>query len=1552
MSHRFDDSEDFADWGAAPRPGGSASSSVWVADFSEAFGDEAPGVPSLSREAPREAPRDSLGDALGDASEDSPGDPLDDSLEDALADPLADTVPAYDSFDTDTASIATSAVSHSRPAPARPPRQPVITKSHQLSHIQSIFSDSQKIAYVGLCYLEIHSTKEKRLSLANNVAAQSYHAWADRFMLMLYAFLDVSPQEQDMIANLVTHGLVPADLSKSLLDDAERALERLEKLEQEQAWIAEQEAKYEESSPAFSDSANIPSTSSPTSLRRPSIPPPSSAETNPDVSDIRYTILSHLFILCICDGSYDTRSRSLLRAVARHLEIDWWTVSKLETTISDQLRKNDAESNENDEVKIVEESIITERNKKDGKGRWVAMGLATIAGGAIIGLTAGLAAPLIASGIASAMTTFHVAGGLGAGVATFMGGSTGIALIASGGASIGGGMTGYKMHRRTKGILEFEFVSLEEALLSIQANKEKRALQRRKRDKSAAAKDEKTALEAASDSTTDPSGSGSGSGPSGGGEGLPAYTSDSPLVVLASEVVDEPNPASPVSPMRQFNDSLEPGKHSRRGSYVSSIGSLAERVTSRELNREFVAPILYAAEPPPPEEGESGGPGSEAESGDASSPPIANPKANVLITIPGWVGSLDSRDDFTLPFSTLTPGVHGEQYALVWETQALVELGHAVRMLMAEITGFLVQQGIQYFLLPVLMAGLTGPLWALKLTYMVDNPWGNGLTKAKKAGRILADTLLSRVQGNRPVTLVGFSLGARVIYYCLLELSTRGPEAFSLVEEAYLFGTPVMATKKEWTAISSVVSGRLVNGYITNDYILSMLYRASSAFVSDVAGLNPVLGVEGVENYNLDAVLKGGHLEYRSAMPRVLKHVGFSVDDEFFDDGEKEAEQERIDLELAKERAKSDKERVKEEAAKKKQAEYEEKMRIRKEVEAVKRVEAEERRKVEVARKAQRELEAKNAPPRKSWWSRSTETVAAVGKEEVGELPFEIKEIKSTLPPLVVEFGEVKEIKGTLPPLVVSLDEVVEVAAKESPFGLDGGSASDWAFSVPPKIMDIPLVALVSTCSVGVLSLAWILSKKNARRTGSPPLAAHALPFIGHLLTLRKGPSVFIPMLFEGTDSPIVEVRIPGRNFKVFLARGQEAMRSILTNTQLNLRYVNPEGLKRLNMLETGILQNSHIPGWKHNRKLLVGGIGRPQFLRGLAAKINTHMYPVCGLLDHLDASKTPVLANMLFGSISLDVTVDLLFSQDHQAATNYLIGVDGTKHHQDQLLTHIQNWFDAILFYMFVPTFLFKHVPGFSSPAMKHHDNVVALETLLLQMIQERANQLETSVEDSVPTDLVSILSQDKESCPTWLDDALQIVKEAVAGGIDTSSNTMAFLTYELAKNPDVAEQVYQEIIEVVGRVDEFNTENIGRLRVLEAAIHETLRLHSIFSFTGRRLSQDVVVGDVVVQKGDIVWLALQENHVSPELWEDSLRFDPSRFLSSRELGGPLGQGFAYAPFGAGVRKCPGEALAMMEMKLIMANLIRRYKFVLMDPSAPLVVRDSLGLQCQDLPV
>lgn len=231
-----------------------------------------------------------------------------------------------------------------------------------------------------------------------------------------------------------------------------------------------------------------------------------------------------------------------------------------------------------------------------------------------------------------------------------------------------------------------------------------------------------------------------------------------------------------------------------------------------------------------------------------------------------------------MPFSTLDK-LMGDHYALYWEPEMLEELGSAFKILATEAVTFSIQQALAHTIMGALLAGLSWPLALTKIGYMIDNPWANALDRSKVAGLVLADALMNRNLGARPVTLVGFSLGARTIFYCLLELARM--KAFGLIENVVLFGTPVSASKTQWKECTTVVSGRFVNGYATNDWLLGFLFRTSTVGLGNIAGLRPLLHIDGNRVQNMDCTdLVTGHLSYRSSMPKLLKRAGFMVTSE------------------------------------------------------------------------------------------------------------------------------------------------------------------------------------------------------------------------------------------------------------------------------------------------------------------------------------------------------------------------------------------------------------------------------------------------------------------------------------------------------------------------------------------------------------------------------------------------------------------------------------------------------------------------------------------------
>jgi hypothetical protein len=192
-----------------------------------------------------------------------------------------------------------------------------------------------------------------------------------------------------------------------------------------------------------------------------------------------------------------------------------------------------------------------------------------------------------------------------------------------------------------------------------------------------------------------------------------------------------------------------------------------------------------------------------------------NKRVNLVVTVSGWMNG--KVDDVRLPFSTVDP-IMGDIYSIYWEPEMLQSMGQTISILATEALTQTLQQVLGSTILVALMAAIQLPVVLTKLAYLIDNPWNVSMARADLAGLILADSLTDRNLGARPITLVGFSLGSRVIYACLRELAKKGQT--SLIQNVYIFGAPIVSSKDEFLRCKTVVSGRFVNGYATNDWIL------------------------------------------------------------------------------------------------------------------------------------------------------------------------------------------------------------------------------------------------------------------------------------------------------------------------------------------------------------------------------------------------------------------------------------------------------------------------------------------------------------------------------------------------------------------------------------------------------------------------------------------------------------------------------------------------------------------------------------------------------------
>ncbi len=171
---------------------------------------------------------------------------------------------------------------------------------------------------------------------------------------------------------------------------------------------------------------------------------------------------------------------------------------------------------------------------------------------------------------------------------------------------------------------------------------------------------------------------------------------------------------------------------------------------------------------------------------------------------------------------------------------------------------------------------------------------------------------------------------------------------------------------------------------------------------------------------------------------------------------------------------------------------------------------------------------------------------------------------------------------------------------------------------------------------------------------------------------------------------------------------------------------------------------------------------------------------------------------------------------------------------------------------------------------------------------------------------------------------------------GHDTTTATIAFLFYELARHPQPLAEVVEEIDGVLGGAPPAAADLTGeRLPVLERTIKETLRRWPAAWIGPRRTTRDVDVAGVTIPADVAVHYSSWLNHHLDEYFPDPLAFKPDRFQPEAEQALPKG---AYIPFGGGSRMCLGKRFGEVEIRAIATVLLQRFHFE-GDPSVALKI-------------
>ncbi|KAF4522756.1 hypothetical protein B566_EDAN009301 [Ephemera danica] len=141
----------------------------------------------------------------------------------------------------------------------------------------------------------------------------------------------------------------------------------------------------------------------------------------------------------------------------------------------------------------------------------------------------------------------------------------------------------------------------------------------------------------------------------------------------------------------------------------------------------------------------------------------------------------------------------------------------------------------------------------------------------------------------------------------------------------------------------------------------------------------------------------------------------------------------------------------------------------------------------------------------------------------------------------------------------------------------------------------------------------------------------------------------------------------------------------------------------------------------------------------------------------------------------------------------------------------------------------------------------------------------------------------------------------------------------------PDIQRRVVEELEEVFGdsgRAPEMA--DLANLKYLERCVKEALRLYPSVPFFERSLKTDEILDNNAVPGGTTISVNLFIIHRDPEFWPDPEKFDPDRFLPENMQNR---HPYAYIPFSAGPRNCIGQKFALLEEKVVVSTVLRRFR-------------------------
>lgn len=453
-------------------------------------------------------------------------------------------------------------------------------------------------------------------------------------------------------------------------------------------------------------------------------------------------------------------------------------------------------------------------------------------------------------------------------------------------------------------------------------------------------------------------------------------------------------------------------------------------------------------------------------------------------------------------------------------------------------------------------------------------------------------------------------------------------------------------------------------------------------------------------------------------------------------------------------------------------------------------------------------------------------------------------------------------------------------------------------------------------------SEGFVAPARRIRDLPAPP----RLPILGNALDMKPGASHLTLEAWARAYGPMFRFRV-----------GPHEVLGIAEPTLINelLRHRprelsrNPRLAQLIDELGSRGVFTAEGESWRRQRRLVMRAL-RPEAVK--------HFFPVIRTVTaRLEAQWRAAAAR----GEAIDVVRDLKrYSIDVTTWLAMGIDVDTLNHPDNPLQEDVEYGFATVGRRLPKP---FPYWRWIRLPADRKADVVAArLRATVADMVARARARLDADPAlRERPRNILEalIVARDEPGSEFTDEDVRGNVGTMLFAGEDTTANAMAWLLHALAVHPAVANDVRAEADGVLGNhtlVPEFAL--LDRLERLEAAAIESMRLRPVAPINGMRANVALDLAGLAVPKGTIMLLIQRPIATDPRHFPEPLAFRPERWRGGNAESADDTRRKIF-PFGGGPRYCPGRYLAMVEIKIVTAMVLRNFRVAL--GIAPEAVRE-----------